>query len=294
MSTFGDAPRTPTSTFLALGTFQLQTFVVKLGGEALADAVAFERLVDDLGLVVRAGVRLVLVHGGGPQATALSKRLGIEPVIVGGRRVTDRQTLDVMKMVLAGSISVDMAAIFRKKGIPTVPISGVAADLILARRRPPRVVTGCGDEPVDFGEVGDIVSVGTGLLSALTERRYVPLINTLGADLDGNVLNINADIAAARIAGALGAARLVLLTGAKGVLRDPDDPTTRIPRMTVAEAREAIRSGAVRGGMIPKLEESFHALELGVPQVHVISHSEPHAVLTELVTEERSGTLLVP
>lgn len=294
MSTADDMPKTPTSTFLALGRFQLETFVVKLGGEALVDPAIFDRLVDDLGLVVRAGVRLVLVHGGGPQATALSKRLGIEPRIVGGRRITDAATLEVMKMTLAGAIPVDMAAAFRRKGIPTVPLSGVAADLILAKRRPPRVVTGCGDEPVDFGEVGDIVSIGTGLLATLLDRRYVPLINTLGADLDGNVLNINADIAAARIAAAIGASRLIMLTGAKGVLSDPDDPSTRMERLTVAEARAAIASGAIRGGMIPKLEESFRALELGVPQVHIVSHSEPHAVLTELVTEERSGTLLVP
>lgn len=289
-----DEPRTPTSTFLALNRFKLETFVIKLGGEALADPVAFESLVDDIGLIVRAGVRIVLVHGGGPQATALSRRLGLEPRIVGGRRITDAATLEVMKMTLAGTIPVDMAAMFRRKGIPTVPLSGVAADLIIAKRRPPRVVTGCGDEPVDFGEVGDILSVGTGLLATLLDRRYVPLIGTLGADLDGNVLNINADIAAARIAAAIGASRLLMLTGAKGVLRDPDDPQSCIPRLTVAEAREAIVTGAVRGGMIPKLEESFKALELGVPQVHVISHAEPHAVLTELVTEERSGTLLVP
>ena len=287
----GPSP-TPTSTFLALNRFRAETFVLKLGGEALADPAAFESLVDDIGLVLRAGVKLVVVHGGGPQATELTQRLGLVPNIVGGRRITDRETLDVMKMVLGGLLSVDMAAVFRKKGIAAVPLSGVAADLIVARRRPPRVVAGCGDKPVDFGEVGDIVSVGTGLLQTLMERRYVPLVNSLGADISGNVLNINADIAATRIAMALSAKRLVLLTGAKGVLKDPTDPRSRVSSLTVAEARAAIAAGTIRGGMIPKVEESFVALEGGVESVHIVSHTEPHALLTELVTEERSGTML--
>jgi acetylglutamate kinase len=170
----------------------------------------------------------------------------------------------------------------------------VAADLIQAVRRPPRIVSGCGDDPVDFGEVGDIAAIGTGLLDHLCDGGYLPVVNSLGSDPDGQVLNINADIAANRIAIAMGASKLFLLTGAPGVLRDAEDPTSVIDALSIAEAKTAIVDGIIGGGMIPKLEESFVALEAGVGAIHILGAATPNGLLRELSEDQRTGTLLYP
>jgi acetylglutamate kinase len=237
-----------------------------------------------------AGRRLVIVHGGGPQATELSRRLGIEPRIVGGRRITDAATLDVMKAVVAGRLNVDLVAALRGAGVPAVGLSGTSG-VIQARRRPPRVVSGGGPEPIDFGLVGDVDHFERALLDTLDGAGTLPVLACLAAGAGDEVLNINADVVASQLAVALGAGALVACTSVGGVRRDKDDPATRIPRLTVAEAEIAIASGVVQGGMIPKLEEAFAPLRAGVAAVHIVA---PGEVASSLATPGSAGTLLVP
>lgn len=261
--------------------------VIKLGGDvlegdALADAAAEIARA-------RAGRRLLVVHGGGPQVTALAKRLGVEANIVGGRRITDDPMLAIVKRVISG-LNVDLVAALRADGVPAFGVSG-ASGVIRAHRRPPRVVTGAGDAPIDFGLVGDIDGFDLELLDALDARDALPVIACLGADTSGTVLNINADVVASQLAGAVRAGALIACTAVGGVRRDKDDPATRLSRLTVAEAKAAIADGTVQGGMIPKLEEAFAPLAAGVAAVHIVAPSE---IATSLLEPGSVGTLLVP
>lgn len=274
--------------------FKGSTFVVKFGGEAMEDREVLERLIDDITLMHLVGIRVVVVHGGGRHVTDLARQLGLESRFVGGRRVTDEPTLDVLKMVLSGKISVEILSLLKKKGVRAMGVSGVAAGVIEARRRPPTRVSGGGDELVDFGEVGDIERIDTRLLQLLLDEGYIPVLSPLGADADGDVLNINADTVAAHLAASLNAEKLLLLTGTPGVMTDLKDPTSLISRITADEAREAIEKGIIQGGMIPKIEESLYALGRGAGQVHILSALEPHQMLLEIFTRSGCGTMLVP
>jgi len=262
--------------------------VIKLGGDVLEGGA----LVDAAAEIARAraGRRLLVVHGGGPQATALARRLGVEANIVGGRRITDDPMLDIMKMVVAGRLNIDLVAALRAAGVPAFGVSG-ASGVIRAHRRPPRVVSGAGDAPIDFGLVGDIDGFDLEVLDALDARDALPVIACLGADTSGVVLNINADVVASQLAAAVGAGALVACTAVGGVRRDKDDPATRLPRLTVAEAKAAIADGTVQGGMIPKLEEAFAPLAAGVGAVHIVAPSE---IAASLQAPGSAGTLLVP
>ena len=268
--------------------------VVKLGGEVLA-APVLAGVAADLARALRegraaGGRRFVVVHGGGPQATALSQRLGIEPRLIGGRRVTDAATLEVIKMVVAGQLNVDLVSALRAAGVAAVGLHGVSG-LVLAHRRPPRVVSGGGSEPVDFGWVGDVDGFDLPLLAAMDAAGYLPVVACIGASPGGEVLNINADVVASQLAAAVKGAALVAVTGVGGVRRDAADAGTRIPRLTVAEARAAIADGTVRAGMIPKLEEAFAPLAAGVGAVHIVGPAE---VAQSLSSPGSVGTLLLP
>lgn len=263
--------------------------VVKLGGEVL-DARWLSLVASDLRQAFPAARSPVVIHGGGPQVTALSGRLGLAPHIIAGRRVTDAATLDVVKMVVAGLLNVDLVAALRGAGVPAVGLTGVSG-VVRARRRPKRVVSGGGPDPIDFGFVGDVDSVDVGLLTALCDLRRWPVIACLAATDGGEVLNINADVVATRVAAELRAAALVVVTGVGGVRENKDDPKTRIARLTVAEARAAIVSGRVQGGMIPKLEEAFEPLAAGVGAVHIVAPGEVRAAIE---SPGRTGTVLVP
>ncbi len=264
--------------------------VVKLGGDVLeGDALA--AVARDLARVVAAGRRVVVVHGGGPQSTALSKRLGIEPRIAGGRRITGPDDLDVVTMVVAGRLNVALVAALVGAGVPAVGLHGASGPLVRAHRRPPRVVSGAGPDPIDFGLVGDVDGFDTALLGALLAAGRTPVLACLGCTPVGAVLNINADIVASRLAAALSAGCLVAVSGVGGVRRDRDDPSTRIPRLTVAEAQAAIADGTVQGGMIPKLEEAMAPLAAGVGAVHVVGPGEIEAALA---SPGRVGTVLLP
>jgi len=262
--------------------------VVKLGGDVLAGE-GLGAVARDVASARAAGRRLVLVHGGGPQATELGRKLGIEARLVGGRRITDAPTLDVMKMVVAGKLNVDLVAALRGAGVAAVGVTG-ASGVIRANRRPPRVVSGSDGVAVDFGLVGDVEGFDRALLDLLDGGGYLPVVACLGATVAGDVLNINADVVASQLAGAVGADALVACTAVGGVRRDKDDPSTRISRLTVTEARAAIADGRVQGGMIPKLEEAFAPLAAGVKAVHIVA---PGEIAAALAAPGSVGTVLV-
>lgn len=265
--------------------------VVKLGGEVVAGPHA-SALAGDVAALSKSGVRVVVVHGGGPQATDLQRRLGQTPKVVGGRRVTDAETLEVMKMTVAGKVNVDLCAAIVAAGGRPIGLHGASSLVIRAKKRPPRVVSGGGPDPIDFGFVGDVVSIDGALIDLLVRAGHVPVLACLGADEHGAVYNINADIVANQVAIALGAS-LFLVTDVPAVLRDVNDPTSRIARMTIEDGKKAIADGVVTKGMIPKLEESFVALEQGVKAVHVVGRLGA-GELARAVNEPGSvGTMLV-
>ena len=271
------------------------TMVVKLGGEVAANRDALRSLAEDLSLLTHVGVRIVVVHGGGPQATEMSRRLGIETVLVGGRRVTDEATLDVAKMIFAGKINTDILSALRGQGVRAVGLSGVDGDIVHATKRPPtRVVdpaTGV-EQLVDYGHVGDITAVDTELLRLLLDHKYVPVIASLASDGEGNTLNINADTVASAIAVDLRASKLIILTSVPGLLGAKDDPSSLVSRITTDDARAAMKGGSVSGGMLPKLKALVDAVEKGVERGHVLSGLEPGAILLELFTSAGAGTLV--
>jgi acetylglutamate kinase len=267
--------------------------VVKLGGEVIAGEELPNVAADVRGFCAR-GDRVSLVHGGGPQATELSRRLGIETRQVGGRRVTDAATLDVMKMVVAGKLNVDLCGALLAAGVRPVGLHGASALAVEAVRRPPRVVSGGGPDPIDFGHVGDVTGFNLELLALIHGASYVPVIACLGADAAGHAYNINADIVGNQLAGALAADHLFLVTSTPGVLRDVADPTSRLPLLTASAARQAIADGVVTGGMIPKLEEAVAVLGTGVKAIHILGKLGPGDLLRECDAPGSVGTTLVP
>lgn len=272
----------------------MSILVIKIGGE-LFESDALATVARDVAAIAKRGDRVVMVHGGGPQATAMQRRLGIEPNVVAGRRITDADTLDVMKMVVGGRLNIGLCAALLGAGAMPVGLHGGSALAVRARRRPPTVVSGGGPAPIDFGLVGDVVGFNDDLLERLLAGGYLPVLACLGADERGTVLNINADIIANQLAAALGADHLVLVTGARGVLRDIARPESRIGRLTAAEARAAIADGTVQGGMIPKLDESIRGLGSGrVGCVHVVGELQPGELLREVDDPGSVGTALRP
>lgn len=278
---------------MSLESLRGRWFVLKIGGELVAPG-KLAGVAEGVRAFLAAGIRVAIVHGGGPQATDLTKRLGLTPQQIGGRRVTDAAVLQVMKMALAGEVSVDLAACMRAEGLPVVALHGVSAGLVDAVKRPPRKITGGPPEPVDLGFVGDVVGVNVKLLETLADAGYVPAVASISGDASGGVYNINADTVATRIAAELRAAKLLLVAGVPGVLGDPKNPSTRIPRLTPADADRLIADGTISGGMIPKVETCIEAIERGVEGVVILNGKTPHSVLLELFTEHGAGTLIVP
>jgi acetylglutamate kinase len=268
--------------------------VVKLGGELLRPEAQQElgAITSDVAALAARGDRVVAVHGGGPQTTEMMKRLGLVPNIVAGRRVTDDAALDVLLMVVAGKLNVDLVGALRRAGVSAIGLSGVSAGLILCERRPPCAVVGV-EGLVDFGNVGDVTAVNTPLIEQLLDAGHVPVIACVGGDPTGRAYNINADTVANRVGEAVKADRLLLVTNTDGVLRDLKDSRSRIPRMSIAEGRAAIQSGAVSGGMIPKLEESFESLGRGVEQIHVLGRIGPGDLVRATDQPGSVGTALV-
>jgi len=272
-----------------------QVFVVKLGGDVLSDAGLRDQAATQLALLHSLGIRIVVVHGGGPQATALSRRLGQEPRIVAGRRVTDDDALEVAKMVYGGQLNIDLIAALRAHKVQAVGLSGVDADLLLAHRRPPvSMVDDNGRSvQVDYGNVGDIDRVDPRILVTLMEARFVPVVASLAGDDDGAVFNVNADTVAESLAVALQAQKLIFLTGAPGVLRDRADPSTLVTFADPDDLAGLMASGALAGGMRPKVEACIRAATGGVERTHIIDGRAPDALLLEVFTGAGCGTMIV-
>lgn len=267
---------------------------IKVGGDILRRAM-LPALCGDIAKLTSRGERVLMVHGGGPQVTALQETLGQTPKVVGGRRITDADALEVIKMAVAGQLNVDLCSALLAAGAKPVGLHGASSQAVLAHKRPPRVVSGGGDAPVDFGFVGDVLSVNKDLLERLFEGGYVPVLACVGADESGQVYNINADVVANQAAKHMAADRLVLVTSAPGVVRDLRDLSTRIPTLTIAQARAAIADGTVQGGMIPKLEESIQVLEEGsVKAIHIVGDLAAGDLAREIATPGSVGTALLP
>jgi acetylglutamate kinase len=272
-----------------------QVFVVKLGGEVLSEPSVRDQVAAQLALLSSLSIRLVVVHGGGPQATALSRRLGQEPTLVAGRRVTDESALEVAKMVYAGQLNVDLLAALREHKVQAVGLSGIDADLLTAHRRPPVVVVDDDGRTlkVDYGHVGDIDRVDPRVLMTLMDARFVPVVASLAGDEDGGVYNVNADTVAESLAVALRAQKLIFLTGAPGVLRDRLDPATLVTFADPDDLAGLMASGALAGGMRPKVEACIRAATSGVERTHIIDGRAPDALLLEVFTGAGCGTMIV-
>jgi len=273
--------------------YKKKIFVLKAGGEVFTSDESTRHLLEQVALLHQVGIRVVLVHGGGPQLTELAEALGVPTQMVGGRRVTDKQTLDVTTMVLNGQINTRILAACRDLHLPAVGISGVDAGLIKAHKRPPVQVEGHQGGPVDFGYVGDIDSVDTDVVRAQLDNGMVPIVSPLSADDNGTVLNINADTVAAALATALGASKLILTMGAPGILEDRHNPSSLVSYLDLEDLQELRANGSLAEGMLPKARAIEAAIKGGVPRVHLISYKIPDSLLLEIFTNEGTGTLVV-
>ncbi len=253
--------------------------VVKYGGNAMVNEQLKQQVMEDVVLLWLIGVRVVLIHGGGPEISEMMQRLGKKTEFVDGLRVTDRETVDIVQMVLAGKVNKTLVNLLEMKGGKAVGLSGMDGRMIEARVK---------DERLGF--VGEITRIHIKPVTDLLNTGYIPVISTLGCDRDGNIFNINGDTAAAHIAGALNAERLILMTDIAGILRDRNDPSSLIPELTLEEAFALKEQGIVSGGMIPKLECCVDAIHAGVRNVVIMDGRIPHSILMELLTDEGAGT----
>lgn len=256
--------------------------VVKYGGNAMINEQLKEQVMEDIVLLHLVGVKVVLVHGGGPEISELMTRLGKKTEFVNGLRVTDKEAVEIVQMVLAGKVNKSLVNLLEMKGGKAMGISGMDGRLIEAKMR-----------NASLGYVGSITNVNIEPVTDLLEKGYIPVVSTLGCDRDGNTYNINGDTAAAFIAGALGAERLIMMTDIAGILRDRDNADTLIPLITVDEAVELFRQGVISGGMIPKVDCCIDAINRGVKKVIIMDGRVPHSILMEILTDEGAGTMFV-
>ena len=258
-----------------------KVIVVKYGGNAMINEELKQQVMEDIVLLHLIGVRVVLVHGGGPEISELMQKLGKKAEFVDGLRVTDKETVDIVQMVLAGKVNKTLVNLLEMKGGNAMGISGMDGRLIEAAPK---------NEKLGF--VGEIQKIHIAPVTDLLEKDYIPVISTVGCDKEGNTYNINGDTAAAYIAGALGAERLIMMTDIAGVLTDKNDPSTLIPNLTVAEAKRLYENGVISGGMIPKVDCCIEAIERGVKKVIIMDGCVPHSILMELLTDEGAGTMV--
>lgn len=255
--------------------------VVKYGGNAMINQQLKEQVMEDIVLLRLIGVKIVLVHGGGPEINELMERLGKKAEFVDGLRVTDKETVDIVQMVLAGKVNKTLVNMLEMNGGKAVGLSGMDGRLIEARVKNKKL-----------GYVGEITNINIKPVTDLLEKEYIPVISTLGCDKEGNTYNINGDTAAAFIAGSLEAERLIMMTDIAGVLKDKDDPSTLIPEISIEEAASLYESGIISGGMIPKVDCCIEAIHRGVKNVVIMDGRVPHSILMELLTNEGAGTMV--
>lgn len=256
--------------------------VIKYGGNAMVNPQLKEQVMEDIVLLWLIGVKVVLIHGGGPEISETMAKLGKKAVFVDGLRVTDKETVDIVQMVLAGKVNKTLVNLIQMKGGHAVGLSGIDGGIIEAKMK-----------NEGLGYVGEITKIRTQPITDLLEKHYIPVISTVASDRQGNTYNINGDTAAAYIAGALGAERLIMMTDIAGILMDKDDPSTLIPYLTVEEAKGLYDQGVISGGMIPKVDCCIEALEHGVKHVVIMDGRIPHSILMELLTDEGAGTMVM-
>ena len=254
--------------------------VVKYGGNAMINEKLKDSVMRDIILLSLVGIKIVLVHGGGPEITEMLTKTGKKSEFVNGLRVTDKETVDVVQMVLAGKVNKSLVNLIEVLGGKAMGISGLDGHMIQAKQK-----------NKDLGYVGEITKVNVTPILDLLEKGYIPVVSTLGCDKEGNVYNVNADTAAAKIAGELGAESLISMTDISGILLDKDDPTTLIPKINFEDAERLISNGVIVGGMLPKVECCINAIKWGVKKVFIIDGTIPHAILMETLTDEGIGTM---
>ena len=255
--------------------------VVKYGGNAMINETLKQQVMEDIVLLRLIGVKVVLVHGGGPEISDMMARLGKKAEFVDGLRVTDKETVDIVQMILAGKINKTLVGLLGAKGGRAIGLSGIDDGLIEAKCKDPRL-----------GYVGEVTRVRPAIVMDLLERGYIPVVSTVACGLNGETFNINGDTAAASLAGALRPERLLMMTDIAGILRDPKDPSTLIPEISVSEASKLFHEGVISGGMIPKVECCIKAIRDGVRKVTILDGRIPHSILMELLTNEGAGTMV--
>ncbi len=259
-----------------------KVIVVKYGGNAMINEELKDAVMGDIVLLSLIGIKVVLVHGGGPEITEMLSRVGKKTEFVDGLRVTDKESVEIVQMVLAGKINKNLVNLIQNKGGKAIGLCGIDGHMIKAEKL---------DERLGF--VGEITDVNVTPILDVLEKGYIPVISTVGYDTDGNTYNINADTAAARIAGQLGAESLISMTDIEGILRDKNDPSTLISKINVSDAPQLMRDGIISGGMIPKVNCSIEAIRRGVRKVFIIDGRIPHAILIETLTDEGIGTMFL-
>jgi acetylglutamate kinase len=267
-----------------------KVFVIKASGGVFGDSESTHALMEQVAILHQVGIRVVLVHGGGPQLTQIQEKLGIKPQIIAGRRVTDEKSIEVTSMVLNGLINTQILGMCRELDIAAVGVSGVDAGLVRAHKRPPVTVEG---KLVDYGFVGDIDLIDAKVLQQLLDDGLMPVVSPVSADDSGQLLNINADTVAAAIGAALKAEKLMLCTGAPGILESVDDPRSVISYTDLQGLQRLKDQGSLKDGMLPKAKAIEEAIRGGVRRVHVISYKSPDSILAEVFTNEGTGTLVV-
>ena len=283
MNTFSNSQRAEvlTQALPYIKKFNGKVIVIKYGGNAMINEQLKEQVMEDIALLWLIGVKVVLVHGGGPEINEVMDKFGKKPEFIEGLRVTDKETVDIVQMVLAGKVNKSLVTLLQMKGGHAVGLSGIDGGLIEAQVKDERL-----------GYVGKITKIRPQPITDLLEKNYIPVISTVAGDHHGNVYNINGDTAAAYIAGALHAERLLMMTDIAGILRDKDDPSSLIPELTVSEAKGLYDDGIISGGMIPKVDCCIKALREGVENVTILDGRIPHSILMELLTDEGAGTMV--
>ncbi len=275
--------------------FHQKKILIKYGGHAMIDAVAKSSTARDTVLLKYVGMDPIVVHGGGPEISRSMNKLGKEPKFIGGLRVTDQETMEIVKMVLVGKINTEIVANIGLHGGKGVGLSGEDNLLLKARKRSPHVLVNqeTGEEQmVDLGLVGEIESINPEILDVLTENKYIPVISPIGVDDEGNTLNLNADTVAGELAGEVCAEKLIILTDVPGILQDPSDPESLIKNTNITDLLELIEDGTVSDGMLPKVLTCISALEQGVESVHIIDGRVKHSILLEIFTKQGIGTMI--
>lgn len=274
--------------------FYGKTVVIKYGGHAMVNCELKQAVLTDLVLMKYVGIHPVVVHGGGPEITGMLKRLGIESRFVGGLRVTDQETMEIVEMVLAGKINKEIVATLNRFGGKAVGLSGKDGSLLVARKKLGRVISSSGSEElVDIGQVGEVEQVNPEILSTVIREGYIPVVAPVGVGPEGEAYNVNGDNAAGALATSLGANKLIILTDVEGIMEDRTNRESLISVLRAGDVPELIRRGIIEGGMIPKVECCVKALQGGVQSTHILDGRVPHSILLEVFTDKGIGTMVV-